>query len=91
MDGHGGHHLLQEAMKQFRQALATSCVGVKKLQGQAAIEQEKRDTQQKMASLQQEIQSLRTLHHQTERLLEDKTREATEHATLLEDCLSNLQ
>jgi len=31
--GHGGHYLLQEAMKQFGQALATSCVVVKKLQG----------------------------------------------------------
>jgi len=54
--GHGGHYLLREDMKQFGQALATSCVAVKKMQGQeAAIEQEKQDTQQKMASLQQEI------------------------------------
>jgi len=46
-------------MKQFGQALATSCLAAKKLRSQeAVIEQEKQDTLQKMASLQQEIQSL---------------------------------
>ena len=57
MGVHGGHHLLQEAMKQFGQTLATSCLASKKLRSQETIvKQEKQDTQQKMVSLQQEIQ-----------------------------------
>jgi len=59
MDAHSDHHLLQEVMKQLGQALATSCVAVKKMQRrEAAIEQEKQDAQQKMAKLQQETQKL---------------------------------
>ena len=57
----------------------------------AAIEQEKQETQQRMASLQQEIQSLRALHQQIEQLLEDKTKEAAEREICLENRLSNLQ
>jgi len=92
---HEGHYLLQEAMKKFGQALATSCLAAKKLRSQeTATEQEKQDAQQKMVSLQQEFQSLRALHQQTEQLLAAKTKEAAEQAThLVEqyDRLSNLQ
>ncbi|KAL9323901.1 hypothetical protein ACSQ67_008758 [Phaseolus vulgaris] len=57
MGVHGGHHLLQEAMKRFGQTLATSCLASKKLRSQETIvKREKRDTQRKMVSLQQEIQ-----------------------------------
>ena len=46
-------------MKQLRQALATSCVFVKKMRRQeVTIEQEKQDSQQRMADLEQEIQNL---------------------------------
>ena len=63
MDAHSGQHLLQEVMKQLGQALATRCVAMKKMRHrEVAIEQKKQDTQQKMVSLQQEIQSLRALH-----------------------------
>jgi len=82
-------------MKQFGQALVTSCLAVKKLQSQeTTTEQEKQDAQQKMASLKQEVQSLRALHQQTEQLLVAKTKEVTEQATHLaeqNDRLSNLQ
>jgi len=58
MEVHGGHHLLQEAMKHFGQALATSCLTVKKLWSQeTATEREKQDAQQKMAILQQTVPS----------------------------------
>ena len=95
MGVHGGHHLLQEAMKQFWHALATSCLAAKKLQSQEiVVEQEKQDTQQKMVSLKQEIKSLRALHQQTEQLLDAKTKEAIEQTTRLtepDDRLFNLQ
>ena len=52
-------HLLQEVMKQLGQAPATSCVVVKKMRRrEVAIEQDKQDSQQRMADLEQEIQKL---------------------------------
>jgi len=91
---HAGHHLLQEAMKQFGKALATSCLAAKKLRSQETAKREKQDAQQKMVSLQQEVQSLRAFHQQTEQLLAAKTKEAAEQATRLakqNDRLFNLQ
>ena len=38
---HNGLHLLKEAIKQFGQALATSCLAVKKIQNQEAATESK--------------------------------------------------
>jgi len=92
---YGGHHLLQEAMKQCGQALATSFFAAKKLRSQeTTFERVKQDVQHKMVSLQQEVQSLQAFHQQTEQLLVAKTKEAVEQATRLaeqNDQPSNLQ
>jgi len=45
MDTHSSQHLLQEVVKQLGQALATSCMAMKKMRHQkVAIEQDKQDS-----------------------------------------------
>jgi len=69
-------------------------MAVKKMRRQeVAIEQDKQDSQQRMANLEQEIQKLRAFHQKIEQLLEAKTKKVVEQTSRLaeqDDPLSRL-
>ncbi|KAL9325479.1 hypothetical protein ACSQ67_006124 [Phaseolus vulgaris] len=69
-------------------------MAVKKMRRQeVAIEQDKQDSQQRMANPEQEIQKLRAFHRKIEQLLEAKTKKVVEQTSRLaeqDDPLSRL-
>jgi len=79
---HNGRHLLEEAIKQFGQALATSCLAVEKIQSQGiATEskiQENDELHRKVAGVQQELSHLQALYQRTEQLVAEKTKATKE-------------